>query len=154
MCSVMLPASSICGVTSRTMPEKYGENCGVASALVTAPVVTLVTGITETFETKSCSSPTLSTAFWLLSVATRGLDSTWTLPWVSRKVRSAAKFELATASPSTAPAGPFNSCAVAASRNCWVVTLPACCDDGDDGRVICPKPPLRLNTAQLIPDWN
>ena len=37
--------------------------------------------------TKNSSVPTLSTAFWLLSVAMRGLDSTCTLPWVSRNVQ-------------------------------------------------------------------
>src|SRR5690349_22682977 len=78
MCSVIMPRSSICGVTSSTMPEKYGWNSGdTVAGVATLPIVG---GVTVTFETKSSSCPTLSTAFWLLIVATRGLESTCTLP--------------------------------------------------------------------------
>ena len=59
--------------------------------------------VVETLVTKNSSVPTLSTAFWLFRVAMRGLDSTCTLPWVSRNVSSAAKFEVASASPNTLP---------------------------------------------------
>src|SRR5882724_3800420 len=55
--------------------------------------------------TKDWSVPTLSTAFWLLSAATRGLDNTWTAPWVSRKVIRAAKFFVWNARPNRDAAG-------------------------------------------------
>ena len=45
------------------------------------------------------SVPTLSTAFWLFSVAMRGDESTETLPWVSRKLSRAAKFAVWKARP-------------------------------------------------------
>ena len=58
-----------------------------------------------TLVTKNSSVPTLSTAFWLLSVAMRGLDSTCTVPCVSRNCSSAAKFCVWIASPNSAPPG-------------------------------------------------
>ena len=48
--------------------------------------------------------PTLSTAFWLLSVATLGLDSTCTDPCVCRNCSKDAKFFVCTARPNTPPA--------------------------------------------------
>src|SRR6267143_132538 len=54
---------------------------------------------------KNWSVPTFRTAFWLLSVAMRGLDSTWTDPCDSRKVSNAEKFLVWKASPSKDAAG-------------------------------------------------
>ena len=99
---MMLPSSSICGVTSSTMPEKNGCTVIVGEVCVALPVVVLVV---DTLVTKNSSVPTLSTAFWLLSVATRGLDSTCTLPCVSRKVSSAAKLEVGEREPEDVAAG-------------------------------------------------
>jgi hypothetical protein len=56
--------------------------------LLLAPLVVVVV---VTPVTNSSSVPTLSTAFWLFSVAMRGLDSTCTSPCVCRKFSSAAK---------------------------------------------------------------
>ena len=53
--------------------------------------------------TKNSSVPTFSTAFWLFSVAMRGLDSTCRSPCVSRKPSSAAKLLVWNASPNTEP---------------------------------------------------
>jgi len=59
--------------------------------------------VVVTLVTKNSSVPTLITAFWLLSVAMRGLDSTCTLPCDSRKLSSAAKLLVCNASPNTDP---------------------------------------------------
>ena len=89
MCSITLPASSICGVTSSAMPEKNG--CKVTDGVETE-LVAVDEVLVDMPVTYSSSLPTLSTAFWLLRVAMRGLDRTCTLPWVCKKFSSAAKF--------------------------------------------------------------
>ena len=99
---MMLLSSSICGVTSSRMPEKNGATVTVGVCCVVVPVVVVTV---ETLVTKNSSVPTLSTAFWLFSVATRGLESTCTVPCVSRNWISAAKFDVCSARPNTALAG-------------------------------------------------
>src|SRR5256886_14523586 len=84
------------------MPEKNG--CTVTDGEVWEPALVVVV-VVLTLVTKNSSVPTLSTAFWLLSVAIRGLESTCTFPWDSRKVSNAAKLGVCSASPNTAPAG-------------------------------------------------
>ena len=44
--------------------------------------------------TKKSSLPTFKTAFWLLRVATRGVDKTFALPWVSRNDNKAEIIDL------------------------------------------------------------
>src|SRR5579864_2492391 len=83
---------------SRETPEKNGLTVGVTETAVVAPF-TPVIGVDVTAVTKNWSVPTLSTAFWLLSVAIRGLERTCTAPWVWRKVSNAAKFVVWNASP-------------------------------------------------------
>src|SRR6185369_9271538 len=87
-----------------TIPWKYGVNCGVTVAAVVAPPVTS-DGESERLDTNNSSNPTLSTAFWLFSVAMRGLERTCTTPCDSRKVSSEAKLFVWRAKPNTAPAG-------------------------------------------------
>src|SRR5207245_4043142 len=132
--------------------------------------VPIVGGVTVTFDTKSSSCPTLSTAFWLLIVATRGLESTCTLPWVSRKVTSAAKLLVEAARPTTAPADPVRSVAAAAARTVsgtvaggglgGVDALGTGVLDSnsvrgaDNGRLTWPMATCWLKSAQLMPDWN
>ena len=72
---------------------------GSEVVVVAVPVVVVLL----TLVTKKSSVPTLSTAFWLLSVAMRGLDSTCTLPWVSRNCISAAKLLVWKARPNNPP---------------------------------------------------
>src|SRR2546430_9249416 len=84
------------------MPEK--NCCTVNDGEVWEPALVVVV-VVLTLVTKNSSVPTLSTAFWLLSVAIRGLESTCTFPWDSRKVSNAAKLGVCSASPNTAPAG-------------------------------------------------
>jgi len=92
------------------MPEKNGCTVTVGVLTVETPLVVLVV---ETLVTKNSSVPTLSTAFWLLIVASRGLESTCTSPWDSRNVNRAAKLLVCSARPNTAPAG-FSRATVAA----------------------------------------
>src|SRR4029079_16677275 len=93
-----------------------------------------------------------------------------TLPCVSRKVSNAAKLELATARPRTAPAGPFSSCAAAAfvrlSRvrsialvavdavgdTDWVELSKSALGRAASGRLSSPTAPARPHAAQLTPD--
>src|SRR5690606_34813005 len=82
-------------------PEKNG--CTVTVGLVLLVVPTAVV-VVLTLVTKNSSRPTFSTAFWLFMVAMRGLDSTCTLPWVSRKDSSAAKLLVWNARPNSEPA--------------------------------------------------
>src|SRR5919197_6714373 len=70
MCRMMLLPSSICGVTSSTIPEKQGRTV-IVGAVDEAPAVVVV--LVVMLVTKNSSVPTLSTAFWLLIVAMRGL---------------------------------------------------------------------------------
>ena len=72
-CSVTMPWSSICGVTSSEMPEKKG--CSVSDGVVTLPLAVAVV-VVSTLVTKKSSVPTRRTAFWLLTAATRGDDRT------------------------------------------------------------------------------
>jgi len=88
------------GVTSSAIPEKNG--CNVTLGLVVAEVPIAVV-VVETLVTKKSSVPTLSTAFWLFSVAMRGLDNTCTLPCDSRKFNSAAKLLVWKAKPNRVP---------------------------------------------------
>ena len=60
MCRMMLLPWSICGVTSRTMPEKNG--CTVTDGEVWEPALVVVV-VVLTLVTKNSSVPTLSTAF-------------------------------------------------------------------------------------------
>ena len=86
MCSVMVSASSICGVTSSAMPEKNGVSVSEGSVVVLLLTLLLLALMEppDTLVTKYSSVPTFSTAFWLLSVATRGLDRICRSPWLSR----------------------------------------------------------------------
>src|SRR6185295_6127041 len=144
MCRMMLLASSICGVTSSTMPEKNGctvteGDCTVEVPVVVAVVVTLVT--------KNSSVPTLSTALLLLMVAMRGLESTCTLPCVSRKVSSAAKFLACSARPKTDPAAPLVPVAAAARPAGSTVNPGATIGTPDGVRVV---PPVTCPTAATV----
>ena len=104
-CSVIMLASSICGVTSSAMPLKKLVRVSVGMVVVAAtPLPPGVLVPPETFVTKYSSTPTFSTAFWLFSVATRGLDSTCRSPWVSRKPITAWKPCAASDKPSAPPA--------------------------------------------------
>ena len=76
------------GVTSSAIPEKKG--CSVTLGVVVAVVPTAVVVVVMPV-TKNSSVPTFNTAFWLFSVAMRGLDNTCTLPCDSRKFSKAAK---------------------------------------------------------------
>ena len=98
-----MPLSSICGVTSSAMPLKKGVSVTVG-VLVVLPAVlpTLLVDPPVTPVTKYSSTPTLSTAFWLFSVATRGLDRICTSPCVSRKPSTAWKPLVASVRPSDA----------------------------------------------------
>src|SRR5205814_9905598 len=107
---------------------------------------------------KDSSGPTLGTAFWLLSVAMRGLESTCTFPWDSRKVSNAAKLGVCSASPNTAPAG-FEAAAAPAELTMLRLAVSA------TRSLAAAAPPtaalleswpaaiLRLKIAQLIPAW-
>ena len=83
MCNMTSPSSLICGVTSSAIPEKNGVSVNSGFDVVPAAVDVLSEDISVT---KNSSEPTLITAFWLLTVETRGLDSTCTLPWVPNSV--------------------------------------------------------------------
>jgi hypothetical protein len=87
-CRITLPASSICGVTSSEMPLKNGCKVRDGELLLLVPLLVVVVVTPVTY---SSSEPTFSTAFWLFSVAMRGLLSTCTSPCVCRKFSSAAK---------------------------------------------------------------
>ena len=149
-CRMMLPASSIWGVTSSTMPEKngctvmVGEVCE-APALVTVFVVMLVT--------KNSSVPTLSTAFWLLMAAMRGLESTCVWPCDSRKLSNAAKLPVCRASPKTAPAG------FAAAKAPVLVAMLRLVGSARRPRPPGPVPstwgvtPSRVAVAELVESW-
>src|SRR3546814_10140 len=78
MCSTT-SSSLTCGVTSSAMPEKNGVSVTSGVTVVPAAVLVLVDSRSVM---KYSSLPTLITAFWLLRVDTRGLDSTCTSPWV------------------------------------------------------------------------
>lgn len=66
---------------------------------VVEPLLLVVEFDDVTPVTKKSSVPTFRTAFWLLIVAIRGLDNTCTLPCVSRKLSSEAKFAVCRANP-------------------------------------------------------
>ena len=76
MCRMIVPSAEICGVTSSAMPEKNGVSSTSRLVVEAVPVTVLL----DMSVTKNSSEPALMTAFWLLSVATRGLDSTRALP--------------------------------------------------------------------------
>src|SRR5690606_19929380 len=65
-CRVTCSRSSICGVTSREMPEKNGVRVMSRSGAVPPPARLVV--VVDTSVTKNSSVPTLITAFWLFSV--------------------------------------------------------------------------------------
>src|ERR1700676_1824118 len=69
-------------------------------------VVPVVVVFVVMLVTKKSSVPTFSTAFWLFSVAMRGLDNTCSLPWVSRKDTNAAKLLVWNARPNRVPGVP------------------------------------------------
>ena len=87
MCRITSPLALICGVTSSAMPEKNGVS--VTSRLVLAAVPVIVLLLTSV--TKNSSVPALITAFWLFSVATRGLESTRVWPCASSSSTNALK---------------------------------------------------------------
>src|SRR5258708_10758623 len=95
--------SSICGVTSSATPEKNGATVMVGDCVLVVPVVVV---FVVTLVTKKSSVPTFSTAFWLFSVAMRGLESTCRLPWVSRNEINAAKLLVWNARPNRVPGVP------------------------------------------------
>src|SRR5258708_3271168 len=95
--------SSICGVTSSATPEKKGATVMVGDCVLVVPVVVVFVVM---LVTKKSSVPTFSTAFWLFSVAMRGLDNTCRLPCVSRKEISAAKLLVWNARPNNVPGVP------------------------------------------------
>ena len=75
------------------MPEKNGCTVTVGTGVPVVVPLAVATVVADwMLVTKNSSVPTLSTAFWLFNVATRGLESTWTLPGVSRNCCSAEKF--------------------------------------------------------------
>jgi len=78
--------------------KRLHRDGGETLELVPVDVVVVVMLVT-----KKSSVPTFSTAFWLFRVAMRGLDSTCTSPWVSRKLSSAAKLLVWKASPNRPP---------------------------------------------------
>ncbi len=143
------------------MPEKNGATVMVGDCCVVVPVVVEVVA---TLVTKNSSVPTFSTAFWLLIVATRGLDSTCTDPCVSRNWISAAKFAVCSARPNTLLAGLLaESAAVDAT-----IALPAVSTAtpsplsgvpraasvvADLPMLTWPRAPELLKTAQLMPLW-
>ena len=59
ICRMMLPSSSICGVTSSATPEKNGCRVTLGVVVVVVPVVVVVL----TLVTKNSSVPTFNTAF-------------------------------------------------------------------------------------------
>ena len=81
------------------MPEKNGAS---VVATVGRPPTTLVP-VVDWLVTKKESEPTLITAFWLFMVETRGLESTFRLPWVLSNSKNAAKLLAFTASVNTPP---------------------------------------------------
>src|SRR3990172_5930703 len=146
------------------MPEKNGWTCTDGEVCVAVPLVIVVV---VTFVTKKLSVPTLSTALVLFKVATRGLESTCTEPCVSRNCRRAAKLDVCSARPKTAPAGLADASAptprvtmdrAVESRftppldRTWprvpkVVDCPVLLETSPTAA------PPRSNNAQLIPDW-
>ena len=90
-CRIMSLFTSMRGITSSEIPEKKG--CSMTEGVVVdvAPTAEVVV---VTPVTKNSSVPTFNMAFWLFNVAMRGLDSTCTLPWDSRKFSKAAKLLL------------------------------------------------------------
>ena len=77
ICSVIFPASSICGVMSSDIPEKSVPNVGAPGVIVCGLVaVAGVTILGVTLIMTLSSEPILRTAFWLFVAAIRGLDST------------------------------------------------------------------------------
>src|SRR5262249_60330408 len=77
MCRMIWLFSSIFGVTSSTMPEKKGCTVTVGTGVpVVVPAAVAMVVADWILVTKNSSVPTLSTAFWLLIAATRGLEST------------------------------------------------------------------------------
>src|SRR3989338_2735176 len=141
------------GVTSSEIPEKNGCSVTLGVDVVAVPVVVVV----ETLVTKNSSVPTFSTAFWLFSVAIRGLDSTCTLPCDSRKLSSAAKLLVWNARPNKEPAACPAAAKVAPGMDEITpsVTAPAVARvaPGDN----CPREVrlfgLFLNAPQFTPDW-
>ena len=151
-CRMISLFSSMRGVTSSAMPEKNGCKVTVGVVVVAVPVVVVL----ETLVTKNSSVPTFSTAFWLFRVAMRGLDSTCTLPCVSRKFSSAAKLLAWKARPNNDPAPlPEARLTPGVEVIAPLVIAPAVAkvDPGDS----CPTEVRRLgpflNAAQFTPDW-
>ena len=103
-CRMIWLCSSICGVTSNATPEKNG--CTTIDGDCVAAPVADVSVVVVMFVTKNSSLPTFSTAFWLLSAAMRGLDSTCSVPCVCRNDSIDAKLLVWNASPKTAPGTP------------------------------------------------
>src|SRR3954463_7196769 len=103
ICRMIWLCSSICGVTSSATPEKNGATVMVGDCVLVVPVVVVFVVM---LVTKKSSVPTFSTAFWLFSVAIRGLDSTCRSPWVSRKEINAAKLLVWNARPNNVPGVP------------------------------------------------
>ncbi|MNZ26408.1 hypothetical protein D3C78_435990 [compost metagenome] len=101
MCSSTLPCSSICGVTSRAMPEKKGVSStfGVTMGAELPEVVVVV----EALVTKYSSVPTLITAFWLLVAVTRGLERVFTSPWVLSRLTATLKLPSEMVKPAPPP---------------------------------------------------
>src|SRR4030067_2993614 len=157
MCSTMLPLASLRGGTSSAMPEKNGAISVVTDA--GTPITPL--GVDVVLVMKNSSVPTLMTAFWLLTVETRGLDSTCTSPPVLRHSRNAAKLAVLTAALNTPP-------------NAEVLVLDTALNGGVVGfstpvlpamslSLVSPKmvpPPvwpkvvLAPSAAQLVPVWS
>ena len=109
--------------------------------------------VVVTLVTKNSSVPTFSTAFWLFSVAMRGLESTCTLPWDSRKVSSDAKLEVCSASPNTAPAG----LAVAKEPEVALIERPVGSAITPPGATpvesTWPRAPSCVETLELVESW-
>ncbi len=165
-CSRMLPFSSICGVTSSTTPEKKG--CRVTLGVTVLPVA-LVLVVVVTPVTKNSSVPIFSTAFWLLTAATRGLDNTWTVPCCSSSEIRAAKLFVWKAKPNRAPAAfaAFESeKPVLAARPLPLLMMGGWPPLKGSGASEAPGPitpvltrllrelPIDEKLAQLIPLWN
>ena len=99
MCRITSPAALICGVTSSATPEKNGVSVTLRLVLAAVPVTVLLL----TSVTKNSSVPALITAFWLFSVATRGLDSTRVSPCTWSNSTNALKSPMSSAIANAAP---------------------------------------------------
>lgn len=79
--------------------EKKGCVVTLVEMVVPVPVPVVAVGVVVILVIKNSSVPTLSTDFWLLMAAMRGLNSTCTRPCVSKKWIKAVKLSTPNAGP-------------------------------------------------------